>query len=48
MDKVDGIWKDILTEEDLVLYEARMSKLDTDLREWIEKGSLEVGYPEEK
>lgn len=45
MDKVDGIWKDILTtEEDTAVYEARMSKLDPELRAFIEKGSLELGY----
>jgi aryl sulfotransferase len=49
MDKVDGIWKDILTkEEDHAVYEARASQLDPELREWIEKGSLVVGYPDGK
>jgi len=45
MDKVDGIWKDILTtEEDHAIYEARAGQLDPELRRWIEKGSLELGY----
>lgn len=48
MDKVDGNWKNILTEEDLALYKARMSKIDPELSEWIERGSLEVGYPDQK
>lgn len=47
MDKVDGIWKDILTDEDMEIYEKRMSKVDPQLRAWIEKGALEVGYPED-
>ncbi len=48
MDSVDGKWKDILNEKDLALYETRMSKLDPDMRAWIEKGSLKAGYPETK
>jgi len=45
MDQVDGIWGDILTkEEDTAIYEARASQLDPELRQWIEKGSLEIGY----
>ncbi len=48
MDKVDGNWKNILTEEDLALYKTRMSKMDPELSEWVERGSLEVGYPDQK
>ena len=50
MDKVDGIWKSILTtEEDHAIYEARASQLDPELREWVEKGSLALGhYPDGK
>ena len=48
MDKVDGIWKEILTEEDFAIYEERAGKLDPKLRAWIEKGSLVVGYPDGK
>ena len=45
MDKVDGIWKEILTtDEDTKNYESRMGQLDSELREFIEKGSLELGY----
>ena len=45
MDQVDGIWVDILTkEDDTAVYEARASQLDPELRQWIEKGSLEIGY----
>jgi hypothetical protein len=45
MDRVDGIWVDILTkDEDTAVYEARASQLDPELRQWIEKGSLEIGY----
>ena len=48
MDSVDGKWEEILNKEDLKLYEARASKLDPQLREWLEKGSLAVGYPDGK
>jgi aryl sulfotransferase len=50
MDKVDGIWVDILTkDEDTAVYEARAGQLDPELRQWIEKGSLEIGhYPDGK
>jgi aryl sulfotransferase len=49
MDKVDGIWKDILTtEEDTAIYEARASQLNPELREWIENGSLVTGNPDGK
>lgn len=45
MDQVDGIWVDILTtDEDIAIYEARASQMDPELREWIEKDSLEIGY----
>lgn len=36
-------WKDVLTEEDLALYEAQASKLDPALRNWLENGRLVAG-----
>jgi aryl sulfotransferase len=34
----NGRWRDVLTAEDLELYEAAVSKLDPDLRRWLENG----------
>lgn len=36
-------WMDVLTEDDLALYEARASTLDTELRNWLENGRLLSG-----
>jgi aryl sulfotransferase len=36
----NGRWKDVLTTEDLALYEQAASKLDADLRHWLENGRL--------
>ena len=35
----NGRWRDVLTEEELSLYEAAASQLDPDLRAWLEAGS---------
>jgi aryl sulfotransferase len=34
----NGRWRDVLTQDDLALYEAAASKLDVDLRDWLENG----------
>jgi aryl sulfotransferase len=36
----NGRWRDVLTAEDLELYEAAASKLDRGLRDWLENGRL--------
>ena len=36
----NGRWRDILTPEDLELYERAASKLDPELRKWLENGRL--------
>jgi aryl sulfotransferase len=36
----NGRWRDVLTESDLVLYEAAAADLDPDLRSWLEVGSV--------
>ncbi len=36
-------WREILTEEDLALYEEKASKLDPALRNWLENGRLVAG-----
>lgn len=36
----NGRWRDVLTTQDLELYEARASELDPDLRGWLERGRL--------
>lgn len=35
----NGRWRDVLTEDDLELYEAAASRLDPELRSWLETGS---------
>ncbi|MEX2239049.1 MAG: sulfotransferase domain-containing protein [Dehalococcoidia bacterium] len=42
----NGRWLDVLTPEDLQLYERASSKLDPDLRRWLESGSLLAGNPQ--
>ncbi len=37
----NGRWKDVLTTEDLALYERVAAKLDPDLRHWLENGRLD-------
>lgn len=42
----NGRWRDVLTEDDLSLYEASAAQLDPELRAWLELGSkakLDVG-----
>jgi aryl sulfotransferase len=36
----NGRWRDVLTADDLALYEAAASKLDPELRDWLENGRL--------
>ena len=36
----NGRWRDVLTAEDLALYEAKASELDPELRHWLENGRL--------
>ena len=40
-------WKEVLTAEDLALYEERASYLATDLRAWMENGRLVAGEPQD-
>ena len=35
----NGRWRDVLTEEDLALYETAAAWLDPELRSWLETGS---------
>ncbi len=35
----NGRWRDVLTENDLALYEAAAAQLDPGLRSWLEAGS---------
>ena len=35
----NGRWRDVLTENDLALYEAAAAELDPELRSWLEAGS---------
>jgi aryl sulfotransferase len=37
----NGRWRDVLTTEDLELYESAASKLDAELRGWLESGRLQ-------
>lgn len=39
-------WKDIFNDEDHALYEQRASKLDPELRKWLENGRLVAGNPQ--
>jgi aryl sulfotransferase len=34
----NGRWRDVLTEDDLALYETAASKLEPELRRWLESG----------
>jgi aryl sulfotransferase len=43
----NGRWRDVLTTDDLELYERAVSRLDPALRAWLESGSLVVGDPQE-
>jgi aryl sulfotransferase len=36
----NGRWRDVLTAEDLELYERAVSKLDPELRNWLENGRI--------
>ena len=36
----NGRWRDVLTADDLALYETAASKLDPELRDWLENGRL--------
>ena len=42
----NGRWRDVLTPEDLALYERAASALDPKLRAWLEGGSLVAGDPQ--
>jgi aryl sulfotransferase len=45
---VNGRWRDVLTEEDLALYDAKVrEKLSPGLAAWLERGRLAAGRPEE-
>ncbi len=39
----NGRWRDVLTQDDLELYEQAASRLDPDLRRWLEGGRLATG-----
>ena len=42
----NGRWRDVLTEDDLALYEDLNSRaLSPDAARWLEEGSLSAGYP---
>ena len=41
-------WRDVLTPEDLELYEIAVGRLDPELRGWLENGSLVAGYPQSR
>jgi aryl sulfotransferase len=42
----NGRWRDVLTDEDLGLYEkAKHRTLSADAIEWLEDGGLKAGYP---
>jgi aryl sulfotransferase len=43
----NGRWRDILTGEDLTLYEQAAARLDPGLRTWLENGSLVSGDPQQ-
>jgi aryl sulfotransferase len=36
----NGRWRDVLTAEDLALYETAVGRLEPDLRRWLEGGRL--------
>lgn len=36
----NGRWRDVLTAEDLALYETAVARLEPDLRRWLEGGRL--------
>ncbi len=40
-------WKNVLSGEDLALYEERASYLAPDLRAWMENGRLVAGEPQD-
>jgi aryl sulfotransferase len=42
----NGRWRDVLSPEDLTLYERAAAALDPDLRAWLEGGSLVAGDPQ--
>lgn len=44
---VNNRWKDVLTDDDLALYEQRASQLDPDHRNWLENGRLVAGNPQD-
>jgi aryl sulfotransferase len=45
---VNGRWRDVLTEEDLALYDAKVrEKLSPGLAAWLERGRLAAGQPED-
>ena len=39
-------WKDMLSEEDLAMYDERASQLDASHRNWLENGRLAAGNPQ--
>jgi aryl sulfotransferase len=42
----NGRWRDVLGPEDLALYDTAASRLDPQLRQWLEEGSLVAGDPQ--
>jgi aryl sulfotransferase len=45
---VNGRWRDLLTEGDLVLYDAKVrEKLSPSLAAWLEHGRISAGEPRE-
>jgi aryl sulfotransferase len=42
----NGRWRDVLSSEDLALYEQAAARLDPGLRSWLEGGSLAAGDPQ--
>jgi aryl sulfotransferase len=43
-----GRWRDVLTDEDLELYEVAVERLDPELRAWLERGTAGAGSPQNR
>src|SRR5215212_3876474 len=42
----NGRWRDVLSQDDLALYEAAAARLEPGLRSWLEGGSVAAGDPQ--
>ena len=42
----NGRWRDVLTDDDLELYEVAVERLDPELRAWLERGTAGAGNPQ--